>query len=131
MNVQNFLKSAFKGSLSIMGSEPIVISGVTIQAIEDETASSNALGTAAANNERMLVVKFPADAFTGPLKSGIAVAARAQSWQISAEPDSIRKGQIATTITLIEKETTVALVIAPTPAVMCHKWAVPLDAAAI
>lgn len=104
MNVQSFLKSAFKGSLAIMGSEEIVISGVKIQAIEDEVASSNPLGIAATNNERTLVVKFPADAYTGALKSGMTVTARSQSWQISSEPDSIRKGQIATTITLIEPE---------------------------
>jgi len=104
MSVQSFLKSALKASLSIMGSETIVIGSTSIQAIEDETGSSNALGTAANNNERTLVVKFAADAYTGALKSGMTVTARGQSWQISSEPDSIRKGQIATTLVLVEPE---------------------------
>jgi len=87
-----------------MGSEEITIGSTKIQAIKDETASSNALGKAATNNERMLIVKFPADAFTGTLKSGMMVTARSQIWQISSEPDSIRKGQVATTLVLIEPE---------------------------
>ena len=87
-----------------MGSEEIIIAGKKIQTIEDQTESSNALGLAANNNERTLVVSFPADAFTGTLKSGTAVTARGQSWQISSESGSIRKGQIATTITLVEPE---------------------------
>jgi len=104
MSVQSFLKSAFKGSLSIMGSETILIGATEVQAIEDEIASSNALGMAATNNERTLVVKFPASAYTGALKSGMIVTAREQTWQISGEMDSIRKGQIATTLVLIEPE---------------------------
>jgi len=104
MNVQTFLKSAFKNSLSTLGAETIVIGGQSISAVEDETTSSNALGTGAANNERNLVVKFPADAYTGTLKSGTAVTARGQTWQISSEPDAIRKGQIATTLILVEPE---------------------------
>lgn len=87
-----------------MGSEEIIIDGFKIQAIEDETSSSNALGKAATNNERMLVVKFPAAAFAGALKSGMVVTARGQNWQISSDSDSIRKGQIATTLVLVEPE---------------------------
>lgn len=75
-----------------------------ILAVEDETTLHNPLGTAATNNERTLVVKFPADAYTSPLKSGMAVTARDQAWQISSDPDSIRKGRIAITLTLIEPE---------------------------
>lgn len=104
MNVQSFLKSAFKGSLSMLGSETITIAGRSIQAIEDETQSSNSLGIAASDNERMLVVKFAADAYPGAIKSGMAVQARGQSWQVSSDPDAIRRGQIATTLTLIEPE---------------------------
>ena len=104
MSVQSFLKSALKASLTILGSETITIGGTAISAVIDETASSNALGTAATNNERTLVVKFAADAYSGTLKSGTSVTARAQSWQISGEMDSIRKGQIATTLVLVEPE---------------------------
>lgn len=99
------LLSQFKKSLSIMGSEEITIGATKIQAIEDETESSNALAIAATDNERTLVVKFPADAYTGALKSGMTVLARDQTWQISADQgSSIRKGQIAITLVLVEPE---------------------------
>lgn len=104
MSVQRFLKSAFTKSLGIMGSEEITIGSTIIQAIEDETGSSNALGKSATNSERTLIVKFVTGAYTGVLKSGTKVQARDQNWQISADPDSIRKGQIATTIVLVEPE---------------------------
>lgn len=104
MSVQTFLLTAFKKSLATMGSEEITIGSTKIQAIEDETESSNALGIAATDNERTLVVKFPADAYTGELKSGMTVLARSESWQISSEPNSIRKGRIAITIVLVEPE---------------------------
>lgn len=87
-----------------MGSEEITIGSTKIQAIEDETASSNALAIAATNNERTLVVKFPADAYSGALKSGMTVNARGEDWQISSDPDSVRKGQVAITIVLVEPE---------------------------
>jgi 5-keto 4-deoxyuronate isomerase len=105
MSVQTFLLASFKKSLSIMGSEEITIGSTKIQAIEDETASSNPLGIAATDNRRTLVVKFPADAYSAAsLKSGMTVLARGESWQIASDDDSIRTGQIATTITLIEPE---------------------------
>jgi hypothetical protein len=104
MSVQTFLLTAFKKSLATMGSEEITIGSTKIQAIEDETASSNALAIAATDNERTLVVKFPADAYTGALKSGMTVLARSETWQISSDPDSIRKGKIAITIVLVEPE---------------------------
>ncbi len=87
-----------------MGSEEITIGATSIQAVEDETTSSNALAIAALNNERTLIVKFPSSAYTGALKSGMTVLARSQTWQISCDPDSIRKGQVATTLVLIEPE---------------------------
>ncbi len=87
-----------------MGAEWIVIAGTRIQTIQDETTSSNPLEIAATNDERTLIVKFPADAFTGSLVSGMAVEARGLQWQIDAGLDSIRKGQIATTLTLVEPE---------------------------
>ena len=104
MNVQSFLKSALKVSLPMLGAETIIIAGKSIQAVEDETHHSNSLGIAAVDSERMLVVKFPADAFRGAITSGMAVTARGQSWQVSSDPDAIRKGQIATTLILIEPE---------------------------
>ena len=87
-----------------MGAETITIAGTSISAIEDETGSSNELGRGANKDERTLVVKFAADAYTGTMKSGTPVTARGLSWQISAEPESIRKGQIATTLVLVEPE---------------------------
>jgi hypothetical protein len=104
MSVQSFLLAAFKKSLVMMGAEEITIGSTKIQAVEDETASSNALATAATNNERNLIVKFPADAYAGTLKSGMTVLARSQTWQISSDPDSIRKGKVAITIVLVEPE---------------------------
>lgn len=104
MSVQSFLLAAFKKSLPTMGAEEITIGSTKIQAVEDETASSNALGIGATNNERMLVVKFPADSYVGYLKSGMTVLAREQTWQISSDPDSIRKGRVAITLVLIEPE---------------------------
>jgi hypothetical protein len=104
MSAQTLLLSQFKKSLASLGSEEITIGATAIQAIEDETASSNALATAATNNERTLVVKFPADAYTAVLKSGMTVLARSQTWQISSDPDSVRKGQVAITIVLVEPE---------------------------
>lgn len=88
----------------MIGSEEITIAGVKIQAVIDETTSSNALGIGATNNERTMVVKFPPASYTGTLKSGKAVIARGQTWQIAGDPDSIRKGQAAITLTLIEPE---------------------------
>lgn len=104
MSVQSFLKSALKSSLTTLGAETITIGGVTFSAVIDETASSNELGRGANKDERTLIVKFAADAYSGTMKSGTAVTARSQSWQISAEPDAIRKGQVATTLTLVEPE---------------------------
>jgi hypothetical protein len=104
MSVQSFLLTAFKKSLATMGSEEIIIGSTKIQAVEDETGLSNALAIAATDNERTLVVKFPADAYTGALKSGTTVLARSESWQISSDPDSIKKGRIAITLVLVEPE---------------------------
>lgn len=104
MSVQRFLLAAFKKSLPTMGAEEITIGSTKIQAVEDETASSNALAIAATDNERTLVVKFPADAYNGALKSGMTVLAREETWQISSEPDSIRKGKVAITLVLVEPE---------------------------
>lgn len=104
MSVQSFLLTAFKKSLSTLGAEEIMIGSTRIQAIADETASSNALAMAATNNERTLTVKFAADAYTAALKSGMVVSARGENWQISSDPDSIRKGQAAITIVLVEPE---------------------------
>jgi hypothetical protein len=87
-----------------MGAEQITIGSTKIWAIIDETSSSNALGIGAKNNERNIVVKFAADAYTGTIKSGTTVTARSQQWQVSAEPDSIRKGPVAITLSLVEPE---------------------------
>jgi hypothetical protein len=104
MSVQRFLLAAFKRSLATMGAEEITIGNMKILAIQDETASSNSLGTGAKNNERNLTVKFAADAYTLPIKSGQRVTARGQQWQVSAEPESIRKGPVAITLELVEPE---------------------------
>ena len=104
MSVQSFLKSALKSSLTTLGAETITIGGTSISAVIDETGSSNELGRGANKDERTLIVKFATDAYTGTMKSGTAVTARSQAWQISAEPESIRKGQVATTLTLVEPE---------------------------
>ena len=87
-----------------MGAEEITIGATVIHAIEDETSSSNALARAATNNERTLVVKFPSDAFAGALKSGMTVTARDQAWQISGDQDSVKRGKVAITLTLVEPE---------------------------
>ena len=104
MNVQSFLKSALKSSLPTLGAETITIGGTSISAIINETESSNELGRGANKDERTLVVQFAADAYTGSTKSGVTVTARGQTWQISADSPSIRKGQVATTLTLVEPE---------------------------
>ena len=92
MSVQTFLLSAFKKSLATLGAEEITIGSTKIQASEDETASSNALGRAATNNERTLAVKFPSDAYSGALKSGMKVMARGQAEvRVGGRPFTIRR----------------------------------------
>ena len=103
MGVQRFIKSAFKASLKTFDAESVTIGGVDIQAVIDTNNSSNSLGLGAVDNERTLVVQFPAD-FTGELKSGMIAVARGEKWQISSEAGSIQRGQAAITVTLVEPE---------------------------
>lgn len=105
MGVQQFLKAALKASMPVFDEESITIGGSTFGAIIDETASRNELGKGASLNERTLVVQFPADSYTGALKSGQFVTARGLQWQIDAnDPGAVRRGQIATTLVLVEPE---------------------------
>ena len=104
MNIQSFLKSALKSSLTTMGAETISIGGTSIKAIINEMESSNALGRAASKDERTLVVQFASDAYSGSTRSGVMVTARGYTWQISSESPSIRDGQVAKTLTLVEPE---------------------------
>lgn len=102
MNVQNFIKTAFKSSLSTFGAETITIAGQDVQAIIDETISSNAAGRGTKDNRRALVVKIPGGLVSGKVRSGDAVKARGEDWHVGADEDSIRHGQAALTITLVE-----------------------------
>lgn len=104
MSAISLLKSVAPKLFSILGTEEIFIGSTKVNAVIDETTSSNALGIGATNNERTMVAKFPSGSFTGTLKSGMTVTARGQSWQISAEMDSIHNGYAAKTITLVEPE---------------------------
>lgn len=88
----------------VLGAENVTIGGVTFKAICNETTSSNELGRGANKDERNLSAQFSADSYQGSLKSGTAVTARGHQWQISAEPDSIRKNQSTTIIVLVEPE---------------------------
>lgn len=90
--------------MGVFDPEEIIIGGVKVMAILDETRSDNQLGTAAMNNRRTLVVQFQTADYSAKIKSGAVVTARAQKWQVSSDPDSIKKGQVATTLTLIEPE---------------------------
>lgn len=104
MGVQQFLKSAFKSSMNIMDAEEILIAGTKVMAVIDETRSSNALGTGAKNNERELIAKFPADGYSGPLRSGMRVEARGEKWRIAADAGAVTRGLVATSILLHEPE---------------------------
>ncbi len=106
MNVQRFVQQAFERSLSIMGAEEIEIAGQKIPAVIDETASGNILGIGGIENQRTLVVKFPARQLPRRPRSGDIVRARGESWQISADSNSILIGQSAITLTLIEPNRT-------------------------
>ncbi len=73
MGVHSFLKSALKASMSTFDAEEITIGSTKLKAIIDEATGSNPLGTGATNNERTMTIQFPADSFTGKLKSGMKV----------------------------------------------------------
>lgn len=104
MGVQDFLKSALAASLDTFDAETVTIGGTDISAIIDEKQHANPLGAGAKKAERTLTVQFAASAYTDPLTSGQSVDARGETWQISAEDGAIRKGQIATTLILVEPE---------------------------
>lgn len=106
MNIKTFINSAFKKSLAMMGSEEIIIGETKLQAVHDEQISNNPLGLAAKYEERNLIVKFPSSFYSGKLKSGMFVTARGQKWQISSDDGGIIRGDVSTTLTLIEPERT-------------------------
>jgi hypothetical protein len=104
MGLQAFLKSGFEQSLETFDAETVTIGSESFLAIIDEKTSARPLGVGAQKDERTLVIQFVAGAFTGALSSGQEVTARGEAWQISAEPDGIRTGQAAVTITLVEPD---------------------------
>lgn len=104
MGVQQFVKNAFKQSLSTFDAEEITIKGQIVRAVLDDTQRSNAAGRGATNNERTLTVTFPPDAITHRPRSGDYIQARGEKWQISSESGSIRIGQAAITLILVEPE---------------------------
>lgn len=105
MGLQQFLKTAFAASLGTFDAEEVRIgTEPPFMATADERRSNDPLGVGATKGERNLTIQFPSSSFPGKLKSGMKVRARGEDWQISAEPDAIRKGFAATTLELVEPE---------------------------
>lgn len=104
MGIQSQTLAFLKANLSQFDAETITIGATNISAVINEVESSNMLGGGAKRTERSLTVQFAADAYASALRSGQAVTARGQTWQISAEPGAIRKGIAAITLLLVEPE---------------------------
>ena len=104
MSVQDFLKTSMASSMPTFGSETVTIGSESVQAIIDETERSNPLTAGAKSEERTLVIQFPSSSYARQIRSGDRVHARGKDWKVSPEDGSVRKGQIATTLTLVEPE---------------------------
>ena len=104
MGAQRFLKAAMSPLMRILDAEEITVDGKALKAVIDETGAANTLGTGAMDNQRTLVVQFPANAITFKPKSGQRVVARGEKWQISSEEGAIKTGQVATTLILVEPQ---------------------------
>lgn len=98
------LKSMLSGAMSQFDSETIVIAGTNVPAVINETDLSNSLGAGAKKTERTLVAVFSLADYDASIRSGQSITARGQTWQVATEPGSIRRGQVAVTLVLVEPE---------------------------
>lgn len=89
------LCSMFRRSLPTMDAEEVVFAAGPVQAVIDEVEAGRVLGRGADGIPRAIVVKFPAGVLSKLPKAGERFTARGQQWQIPAENDAVKSGQIA------------------------------------
>lgn len=90
--------------MSQFDGETITIAGTDVLAVISETESSKELGQGPKKEERSLTAQFSLADYSTAIKSGQTVTARGQTWQVSSEPGSVRRGAAAVTIVLVEPE---------------------------
>ena len=104
MGIQQQVKAFLSSAMSQFDGETIVIGGDNVTAVISENEIAGALDAGAKKVERTLTVQFAADAYTDTIKSGESITARGETWKVSSEPGSIRRGAAAVTLTLVEPE---------------------------
>lgn len=104
MGIQDTVKAMLSRAMDQFDGETIVIGGTSVAAVIDMKEAGEMLSTGAKAAERTLVVVYSVADYSGAVRSGTSVTARGETWQVSPEPGSIRRGQAAVTLTLVEPE---------------------------
>lgn len=104
MGIQDTVKTMLSREMEKFDGETIVIDGNSVSAVIDMKEVGDLLSTGAKATERTLVVVYSVADYSGAVRSGTSVTARGETWQVAPEPGSIRRGQAAVTLTLVEPE---------------------------
>lgn len=104
MGIQDTIKALLSSEMDKFDGETIVIDGTNVTAVIDVTEAGDMLSTGAKATERTLVVQYSLADYSSAVRSGTSVTARGETWQVAPEPGSVRRGQAAVTLTLVEPE---------------------------